>query len=121
MFYFWEGIMNLLTHLGQVGLAAAAGTAIVFAPELAHAANDYQAAQSMPWHGPIDQISTSLQGPVAKAVGAGSIAASGLAVAMGDSQSMVRRAGGVAIGGAVAFNAASWGLPLLGYSGAMIL
>jgi type IV secretion system protein VirB2 len=101
----------------RVTFAVVAAVAVATLPEIAEAATTLTGAN--PWEGPIDRLSNSLQGPVAKAVGAASIAGAGLTLAMGESGGLMRKAGGVATGGAVAFNAASWGLPFLGYSGAV--
>lgn len=108
-----------LIQVWRVTLAVSAAAVVMLVPDLADAATAI--GSSMPWESPIDKLSTSLQGPVAKAVGAASIAGSGLAVAMGETGSMLRRAGNLAVGGSVAFNAASWGLPLLGYSAAVTI
>ena len=54
----------------------------------------------MPWEAPLDQLLQSLSGPVARAIG-------GVAII------------GLGIGLALAFNALTWGLSFLGFSGGL--
>lgn len=110
---------NAESRAWHITLSVCMAVALVMFPEIAQATTSI--GGSMPWEGPFDRLSDSLQGPVARALGAAAIAGSGLAVAAGETGSILRRSGNIAVGGSIAFNAASWGLPFLGYTGAVTL
>jgi len=73
----------------------------------------------MPWEGPLQQIESSLTGPVSHVIGACSIIALGFGVAFSEGGSMLRKALWCVLGLAIAFNAVSWGLGFLGFSGGL--
>jgi type IV secretion system protein TrbC len=75
----------------------------------------------MPWEGPLQQIETSLTGPVSHVIGACSIICLGFGVAFSEGGSMMRRALWAVLGLAIAFNAVSWGLGFLGFSGGLLV
>ena len=77
----------------------------------------YAAGSGMPWEGPLDQILDSITGPVAKVFGVLAIIITGFGFAYSDGGSVARRAFGVVFGLAIAFSAASFFLPLFGFSG----
>jgi type IV secretion system protein VirB2 len=75
----------------------------------------------MPWEGPLNQLLMSLQGPVARVIGACSIIGLGVGLAFSEGGSMMRKALFVVLGLAIAFNATSWGLGFLGFSGGVLV
>jgi type IV secretory pathway VirB2 component (pilin) len=84
-------------------------------------ANAYAASSGMPWEGPLDRLANSLQGPVARVAGIASIVITGVGMAFSDGGSFVRKCVWVVAGLTIAFNAARWGLPFLGFSGGLSL
>ena len=75
----------------------------------------------MPWEGPLDQLLTSLTGPVARVIGAVGIIGLGVGIAFSEGGSMMRKALWVVLGLTIVFNAMSWGLSFLGYSGGLLV
>jgi type IV secretion system protein VirB2 len=75
----------------------------------------------MPWEGPLNQLLNSLQGPVARVIGAAAIIGLGVGLAFSEGGSMMRKALWVVLGLAIAFNATSWGLGFLGFSGGVLV
>jgi type IV secretion system protein VirB2 len=75
----------------------------------------------MPWEGPLQQIESSLTGPVSHVIGAVSIITLGFGVAFSEGGSMMRKALWAVLGLAIAFNAVSWGLGFLGFSGGLLV
>jgi type IV secretory pathway VirB2 component (pilin) len=75
----------------------------------------------MPWEGPLQQIESSLTGPVSHVIGACSIICLGFGVAFSEGGSMMRKALWAVLGLAIAFNAVSWGLGFLGFSGGLLV
>jgi type IV secretion system protein TrbC len=75
----------------------------------------------MPWEGPLQQLLTSLTGPVSQVVGAVAIIGLGIGIAFSEGGSMMRKALWVVMGLAIAFNAVSWGLGFLGFSGGLLV
>jgi type IV secretion system protein VirB2 len=70
------------------------------------------AGGGMPWEGPLNQLLTSLSGPVARVIGG---------VAFSEGGSTMRKALWVVVGLALAFNALTWGLSFLGFSGGLVV
>jgi type IV secretory pathway VirB2 component (pilin) len=75
----------------------------------------------MPWEDPLNQITDSLTGPVARSVGLIALAATGLALAMGEAGGLFKRLVQVVFGLSIAFSAASWGMGLFGTSSGALL
>lgn len=75
----------------------------------------------MPWEDPLNQITDSLTGPVARSVGLIALAATGLALAMGEAGGLFRRLVQVVFGLSIAFSAASWGMSLFGTASGVLL
>jgi type IV secretion system protein VirB2 len=75
----------------------------------------------MPWEGPLNMLLQSLQGPVARAAGAAAIIGLGVGLAFSEGGSMMRKGLWVVLGLAIAFNATSWGLGFLGFSGGVLV
>ena len=75
----------------------------------------------MPWEGPLNQLLMSLSGPVARAIGGIAIIGLGIGLAYSEGGSTMRKALWVVIGLALAFNALTWGLSFLGFSGGLVV
>jgi type IV secretion system protein TrbC len=75
----------------------------------------------MPWEGPLQQLLNSLTGPVSQVIGAVAIIGLGVGLAFSEGGSMMRKALWVVLGLAIAFNAVSWGLGFLGFSGGLLV
>jgi type IV secretion system protein TrbC len=75
----------------------------------------------MPWEGPLNQLLDSLTGPVSRVVGAVAIVGLGVGIAFSEGGSMMRKALWVVLGLAIAFNAVSWGIGFLGFSGGLLV
>jgi type IV secretory pathway VirB2 component (pilin) len=75
----------------------------------------------MPWEGPLQQLLVSLTGPVSQVIGAVAIIGLGVGIAFSEGGSIMRKALWVVMGLAIAFNAMSWGLGFLGYSGGLLV
>lgn len=75
----------------------------------------------MPWEGPLNQLLTSLSGPVARVIGGVAIIGLGIGLAFSEGGSTMRKALWVVIGLALAFNALTWGLSFLGFSGGLVV
>jgi type IV secretion system protein TrbC len=75
----------------------------------------------MPWEGPLQQLLTSLTGPVSQVIGAVAIIGLGIGIAFSEGGSIMRKALWVVMGLAIAFNAVSWGIGFLGYSGGLLV
>lgn len=71
----------------------------------------------MPWEAPLTKILDSITGPVAKALGAIAIAATGLALAFGEGGHGFRKILQIAFGLAIAFTATSFGIGFFGFGG----
>ena len=78
-------------------------------------ADAFAANANMPWEGWIDKVVRSVQGPVAKGAGIGAITAAGLGAAMYGGEGFTKKAIQTGFGLSVAFGAAQWGLPLMGF------
>ncbi len=75
----------------------------------------------MPWEAPLDALLQSLSGPVARAIGGVAIIGLGIGLAFSEGGSTMRKALWVVIGLALAFNALTWGLSFLGFSGGLVV
>lgn len=69
----------------------------------------------MPWEGPLEVIATSLQGPVARAVGIILIVVFGLGMAAGQGGGGMRTLLSLGFGLSIVAATISFGLPLLGF------
>jgi type IV secretion system protein VirB2 len=75
----------------------------------------------MPWEGPLQQIESSVTGPVSHAIGIVAIVTVGAGMAFSEGGGLMRKALWVLAGLTIAFNAASWGLPLFGFAGGLLV
>jgi type IV secretory pathway VirB2 component (pilin) len=108
------------TRATQLGIVA---TLLAFATATAHSGTFGLGGLGggMPWEGPLQQLLTSLTGPVSQVIGAVAIIGLGVGIAFSEGGSMMRKALWVVMGLAIAFNAVSWGLGFLGYSGGLLV
>ena len=78
------------------------------------AAPAFAAGSGMPWEGPLDQILTSLSGPVARVIGVAAIIVTGLGIAFGEGGGGMRKMLWVVFGLTIAFSATSFFLSFFG-------
>ena len=76
---------------------------------------------AMPWEQPLQQLLASLTGPVAQVLGTAAIVIVGLSLAFSEGGGLMRKLLWVVFGLSIAFAAAAWGLPLLGFGGGATL
>lgn len=110
-----------MTRLHLVRAIAHTATLIVLSAALAgasHAATG--GGGSMPWEGPLTAVMESVTGPVARILAILIIVATGLTLAFGDVGQGFKKLIQILFGLAIAFAAASFFLPLVGGSGALI-
>ena len=81
----------------------------------------FGADTGMPWEEPLNQITDSLTGPVARSVGLIALAITGLTLAMGEAGGLFRRLVQVIFGLSIAFSAATWGMGLFGTASGALL
>ena len=74
----------------------------------------YAAGAGMPWEGPLDQILSSLSGPVARVVGVAAIIITGLSIAFGEGGGGMRKMLYVVFGLTIAFSATTFFLSFFG-------
>lgn len=84
---------------------------------LSAASHALASGSGMPWETPLSQILNSITGPVAKALGAIAIAATGLALAFGEGGHGFRKILQIAFGLSIAFTATSFGIGFFGFGG----
>lgn len=82
-----------------------------FAPNFALAA-----AQNLPWEAPLEQIVSSLSGPVVTSVSIASIVIAGLTYAFSEGGGMMRRTSGMVVGLSIAALSATLVTELFGVS-----
>ncbi|MCA9508060.1 MAG: TrbC/VirB2 family protein [Myxococcales bacterium] len=92
---------------------------IIFLSFVCHEA--FAGSTGMPWEDPLEQITNSLTGPVARAVGLISLAMTGITLAMGEAGGIFRRMIQVVFGLSIAFSATTWGLSLFGTASGVLL
>lgn len=71
----------------------------------------------MPWETPLQNLLASLSGPVAQVLGTMAIIFVGLGLAFSEGGGIMRKLLWVVFGLSLAFAAATWGLPFLGFGG----
>jgi type IV secretory pathway VirB2 component (pilin) len=75
----------------------------------------------MPWESRLDGLLNSLQGPVARVLGAFAIIGLGIGLSFSEGGSMMKKGLWVVFGLTLAFNATTWALPWLGFGGGLLL
>lgn len=71
----------------------------------------------LPWETPLQNLLASLTGPVAQVLGTAAIVFVGLGLAFSEGGGIMRKLLWVVFGLSLAFAAATWGLPFLGFGG----
>jgi type IV secretion system protein VirB2 len=77
----------------------------------------WASGSGMPWETPMENIESSLTGPVAKIIGIFAITMFGLTFAFSEHGSTLKKAMGILMGLSIAFSAASFGATFFGFSG----
>ena len=106
-----------LSPVSQVRCLLALGALMV--PLLSGEA--YAAGSSMPWEQPLQQILTSVQGPVAKIIAVMVIIVTGLSLAFGETAGGFRRLIQIVFGLSIAFAASSFFLSFFGFGGGALV
>jgi type IV secretion system protein TrbC len=119
IFFISANVKKTNNVLNKIVLSFIAGSFI----NLIAATQVYAASTSsgMPWEGPLNQLLDSLTGPVSRVLGAVAIIGLGVGIAFSDGGSMMQKALWVVMGLAIAFNAISWGLTFMGFSGGLLV
>lgn len=111
--------MTLYNHLQTVNrtvqVAAFVGLGVMIAGP-AHAAGS-----GMPWEGPLDQILTSIEGPVARIVAVIIITITGLTLAFGETSGGMRKLIQIVFGLSIAFAATSFFLTFFSFGGGALV
>ena len=104
-------VLNSHTNRNLIaGLAI--GLAVLTLAGPAHAAGS-----GMPWEGPLTQILSSVEGPIAKIVGTMAIILAGLGLAFGDTGGGFRKLIQIVFGLSIAFTATSFFLSFFSFGG----
>ena len=77
----------------------------------------HAAGSGMPWEGPLTQILSSVEGPIAKIVGTMAIILAGLGLAFGDTGGGFRKLIQIVFGLSIAFTATSFFLSFFSFGG----
>jgi type IV secretory pathway VirB2 component (pilin) len=85
------------------------------------ATSAWASSAGMPWETPMTSIVNSVTGPVAKALGALTLLATGFGVAFSEGSHLQRKVLFAVLGLSIAFNATSWGLTFLGFAGGVVV
>ena len=81
----------------------------------------HAAGSGMPWEGPLDQILTSIEGPVARIVAVIIITLTGLTLAFGETSGGMRKLIQIVFGLSIAFAAASFFLSFFSFAGGALV
>ena len=103
-------------HFRQAAIGVAFGLAFIVLASPAHAAGS-----GMPWEGPLTQILSSVEGPIAKIVGTMAIIMAGLALAFGDTGGGFRKLIQIVFGLSIAFTATSFFLSFFSFGGGAVI
>ncbi|MFG1279778.1 TrbC/VirB2 family protein [Xanthobacter autotrophicus] len=104
---------RLRRHIGPAAFALLAGAML--------APSAYASGSSMPWEQPLQQILTSVEGPVAKIIAVIIIITTGLTLAFGDTSGGFRRLIQIVFGLSIAFAASSFFLSFFSFGGGVTL
>ena len=106
--------LSRLRHVARQGAAVGVAAAVLAGP--AHAAGS-----GMPWEGPLDQILSSIEGPVARIVAVIIITITGLTLAFGETSGGMRKLIQIVFGLSIAFAATSFFLTFFSFGGGALL
>ncbi|WP_339797989.1 TrbC/VirB2 family protein [uncultured Hyphomonas sp.] len=111
--------MIVYTHLQTVRRTAQVAGALAIG--LAIAGPAHAAGSGMPWEGPLDQILTSIEGPVARIVAVIIITLTGLTLAFGETSGGMRKLIQIVFGLSIAFAATSFFLTFFSFGGGALI
>lgn len=111
--------MTLYQHLQAVNRTAQIGAFLAIGMALAGPA--HAAGSGMPWEGPLDQILTSIEGPVARIVAVIIITITGLTLAFGETSGGFRKLIQIVFGLSIAFAATSFFLTFFSFGGGTLV
>lgn len=106
-------ICRVMSRALTVGAALAAGVLL--------AGPAYGAGSGMPWEGPLDQILSSIEGPVARIVAVIIITLTGLTLAFGETSGGFRKLIQIVFGLSIAFAATSFFLTFFAFGGGALV
>jgi len=86
---------------------------------LVYAGPAFAGGSGMPWEGPLQQVVNSITGPVVQAAAVVAVVIFGVAVAMSESGSNMRRGLGILFGLCIAFAASTFFLDFFGFAGGL--
>jgi type IV secretion system protein TrbC len=95
--------------------------ASALASSLILATNAYAAGSGMPWEAPLQQVLSSVEGPVAKIVAVMIIITTGLTLAFGETAGGFRRLIQIVFGLSIAFAASSFFLSFFSFGGGALI
>lgn len=75
----------------------------------------------MPWESPMSTVLNSMTGTVSRVCGTIAIVIFGISVSFSGEGTAIRKGLWVLLGLSIAFSAASWGLPFLGFGGGILI
>ncbi len=101
------------TRTGRI-VACLSATLILAAPA-------YAGGSGMPWEGPLDQILSSIEGPVARIVAVIIITLTGLTLAFGETSGGMRKLIQIVFGLSIAFAATSFFLTFFSFGGGALI
>ncbi len=111
--------MTLYTHLQTVNRTVQVAPCIVI--RLMIAGPSHAAGSVIPWEGPLDQILTSIEGPVARIVAVIIITITGLTLAFGETSGGMRKLIQIVFGLSIAFAATSFFLTFFSFGGGALI
>tara|TARA_R110001592_G_C12716926_1_gene708474 strand:- start:59 stop:397 length:339 start_codon:yes stop_codon:yes gene_type:complete len=111
--------MNLYNHIKAANRAVQVASCIALG--MALAAPAHAAGSGMPWEGPLDQILTSIEGPVARIVAVIIITLTGLTLAFGETSGGMRKLIQIVFGLSIAFAATSFFLTFFSFGGGALV
>lgn len=106
-------IVDQKRGLARVALLAVAALAV--------AAPAYGAGSGMPWEAPLQQITDSITGPVARAAAVIAIVIAGVTIIFSEGGGGVRKLAFVGLGIAIMFAAVSFFLDFFGFAGGAVI
>ncbi|WP_375210663.1 TrbC/VirB2 family protein [Hyphococcus sp.] len=111
--------MTLYNHLQTVNRTGQVASCIGLGLMIAGPA--HAAGSGMPWEGPLDQILTSIEGPVARIVAVIIITITGLTLAFGETSGGFRKLIQIVFGLSIAFAATSFFLTFFSFGGGALV
>jgi type IV secretion system protein VirB2 len=111
--------MNLYNHIKKANRTVQIATCVALG--MAFAAPAHAAGSGMPWEGPLDQILTSIEGPVARIVAVIIITLTGLTLAFGETSGGMRKLIQIVFGLSIAFAATSFFLTFFSFGGGALV